>query len=107
MFEVPLERHDVRGGHKKKTTRCGSRCSRSCSDAEGHVVERFQDDYPFEGPLDKLADLKSGNLIFKRPFSAEARASTRWTIVAQDRDSGRTSVEKAAAAGAAGGAPAR
>ncbi len=62
-------------------------------DHDGRIVERFSDNYPFEGPLDNLAGVKRGNLIFKRPFNVPAGEYTV-DFVAQDRDSGRTSVQK-------------
>ena len=98
MFEVPLEKMTFEEDTKKKTYRLRFSLLALVRDAEGHVVERFSDDYPFEGPLDKLDNLRRGNLIFKRQFTLKPG---QYTIdyVAQDRDSGRTSVEKALAAG--------
>ena len=93
MFEVPLEKMTFDEDTKKKTYRLRFSLLALVRDAEGHVVERFSDDYPFEGPLDKLENLRRGNLIFKRQFTLKPG---QYTIdyVAQDRDSGRTSVEK-------------
>jgi len=93
MFEVPLEQMTFDEDTKKKTYRLRFSLLALVRDAEGHVVERFSDDYPFEGPLDKLENLRRGNLIFKRQFALKPG---QYTIdyVAQDRDSGRTSVEK-------------
>src|SRR4029079_2399579 len=65
------------------------------SDDQGHIVDRFSDDYPFEGPLDKLPWLKRGNLIFKRAFSLKP-GKYKVDFVAQDRGSGKTSVESQA-----------
>jgi VWFA-related protein len=94
MFEVPLEKMTFDEDTKKKTYRLRFSLLALVRDADGHVVERFSDDYPFEGPLDKLENLRRGNLIFKRQFTLKPG---QYTIdyVAQDRDSGRTSVEKA------------
>lgn len=93
MFEVPLEKMTFDEDTKKKTYRLRFSLLALVRDADGHVVERFSDDYPFEGPLDKLENLRRGNLIFKRQFALKPG---QYTIdyVAQDRDSGRTSVEK-------------
>jgi VWFA-related protein len=93
MFEVPLEKMTFEEDTKKKTYRLRFSLLALVRDADGHVVERFSDDYPFEGPLDKLDNLRRGHLIFKRQFALKPG---QYTIdyVAQDRDSGRTSVEK-------------
>ena len=95
MFEVPLEKMTFEEDTKKKTYRLRFSLLALVRDAEGHIVERFSDDYPFEGPLDKLDNLRRGHLIFKRQFTLKPG---QYTIdyVAQDRDSGKTSVEKGA-----------
>ena len=78
---------------KKKTYTLRFSLLALVKDADGHVVERFSDDYPFEGPLDKLEQIKRGNLLFKRPFTLKPGEYMLETV-AQDRDSGRTSVMK-------------
>ena len=95
VFEVPLERLSFEEDHKAKTYKLQFSLLALVSDDQGHVVERFSDDYPFEGPLDKLAGLKKGNLIFKRPFSLKP-GNYKVDFVAQDRGSGKTSVESQA-----------
>ena len=94
MFEVPLEKMTFERIRRRRRIACRFSLLALVRDAEGHVVERFSDDYPFEGPLDKLDSLRRGHLIFKRQFPLKPG---QYTIdyVAQDRDSGRTSVEKA------------
>ena len=94
MFEVPLEKMTFQEDPKKKLYRLRFSLLALVRDPEGRIVERFSDDYPFEGPLDKLAGVKRGNLIFKRPFTLTPGEYTV-DYVAQDRDSGRTSVQKA------------
>jgi VWFA-related protein len=93
MFEVPLEKMSFEEDTKKKLYRLRFSLLALVRDAEGRVVERFSDDYPLEGPLDKLDNLRRGNLIFRRQFTLKPG---QYTIdyVAQDRDSGRMSVEK-------------
>jgi VWFA-related protein len=95
VFEVPLEQMTFEEDRKKKTYRLRFSLLALVRDAEGKVVERFSDDYPFEGPLEKIDNLRRGNLIFKRPFTLKPGKYTV-DFVAQDRDSGRTSVEKSA-----------
>jgi len=93
MFEVPLEKMTFQEDRKKKLYRLRFSLLALVRDHDGRIVERFSDDYPFEGPLDNLAGVKRGNLIFKRPFNVPAGEYTV-DFVAQDRDSGRTSVQK-------------
>jgi hypothetical protein len=58
---------------------------------EGEVVERFSEDYPFEGPLAKAEGLKLGNVVFKRRL---VLAPGRYTVevAGQDREKGTISV---------------
>ena len=93
VFEVPLEKMTFQEDRKKKLYRLRFSLLALVRDHDGRIVERFSDDYPFEGPLDNLAGVKRGNLIFKRHFNVPAGEYTV-DFVAQDRDSGRTSVQK-------------
>jgi VWFA-related protein len=63
--------------------------------ASGDVVERFSEDYPFEGPADKADALKAGNIVFKRRL---ALTPGKYTLEAagHDRETGHVSVERAA-----------
>jgi len=63
-------------------------------DAEGRSVERVSQDYPFQGPLDKLPQLQQGNVVFKRTLVVPAGRYTL-EIVAQDRSSAATAVYRA------------
>ena len=60
-------------------------------DQAGKVVERVSQDYPFQGPLEKLPQLRQGNVVFKRRLVVPP-GSYAVELVAQDRDSGATSV---------------
>jgi VWFA-related protein len=93
VFEVPLQGMTFQEDRKKKQYTLRFSLLALVKDAGGHVVERFSDDYPFEGPLDKLDQIKRGNLVFRRPFSLKPGEYTIESV-AQDRDSGRTSVIK-------------
>jgi hypothetical protein len=93
VFEVPLGGMTFQTDRKKRQYTLRFALLALVKDADGHVVERFSDDYPFEGPLDKLEQIKRGNLLFKRPFTLKPGEYTLETV-AQDRDSGRTSVMK-------------
>jgi VWFA-related protein len=58
---------------------------------DGQVVERVSQDYPFQGPLEKLPQLRQGNVVFRRALVVPP-GSYEVELVAQDRDSGATSV---------------
>jgi VWFA-related protein len=94
VFEVPLETMTFQEDPKKKLYRLRFSMLALVRDRDGRIVERFSDDYPFEGPLANLAGVKRGNLIFKRAFNLPPGDYTV-DFVAQDRDSGRTSVQRA------------
>ncbi|MGH9339827.1 MAG: VWA domain-containing protein [Acidobacteriota bacterium] len=38
-------------------------------DSQGEVIEKFSQDYPLQGPLDKMEGLRSGSMLFLRNFS--------------------------------------
>jgi VWFA-related protein len=64
-------------------------------DAAGEVVERYSEDYPFEGPADKAPALKAGNIVFKRRL---ALPPGKYTLEAsgQDRETGKIATRKVA-----------
>ena len=61
--------------------------------ASGDVVERFSEDYPFQGPADKAEALKAGNIVFKRRL---ALAPGRYTleVAGQDRETGKLTTRR-------------
>jgi VWFA-related protein len=63
-------------------------------DKAGAVVERYSEDYPFEGPIEKADALRGGNIVFKRRLSL---APGQYTVEAagQDRMSGKVSTRHA------------
>jgi VWFA-related protein len=74
-------------------------------DAAGEVVERYSEDYPFEGPADRAPALKAGNIVFKRRL---ALPPGKYTLEAsgQDRETGKIATRKVAfEVPAAGGGP--
>ena len=93
IVEVPLDGMSFEEDRRNRMYRLRFSLLALVRDDAGRVVERFSDNYPFEGPLDKLDQIRRGNLVFRRPFSL---APGEYTVefVAQDRDSGRTSVER-------------
>jgi VWFA-related protein len=63
-------------------------------DKDGKVVERVSQDYPLQGPLDKLPQLKQGNVVFKRQIVVPP-GTYSVELVAQDRDTLATTVYRA------------
>ena len=59
----------------------------------GDVVERFSEDYPFEGPAEKAEALRTGNIVFKRRL---ALAPGRYTleVAGQDRETGKIATRR-------------
>jgi len=62
--------------------------------ADGKAVERVSQDYPVEGPVDKLPQLRQGNVVFRRKLVVPPGRYTL-ELVAQDRESAATSVHRA------------
>lgn len=71
--------------------------------AQGDVVERYSEDYPFEGPAEKAAGLRAGNIVFKRRI---ALPPGKYVLEAagQDRETGKIATRKTAFEVPAGGA---
>jgi len=72
----------------KKTYRLHFSMLALVKDARGSVVERFSEDYPFEGPLENAERLKLGNIVFKRRFTLPP-GSYVLEVAGQDREVGR------------------
>lgn len=91
MFEVPLDGMTFETDKRRNQYTLHFALLSLVKDKDGHVVERFSDNYPFEGPLEKLGQIRKGNLLFKKPFTLPAGEYTVESV-AQDRESGKTSV---------------
>jgi VWFA-related protein len=64
-------------------------------DAQGEVIEKFSQDYPLEGPLDRLEPLRRGDVVFIREFVLPPGRYSLETAVhdhRRNRTSGRRSV---------------
>jgi VWFA-related protein len=62
---------------------------------DGSVVYKVSQVYPFEGPVDKLAALKRGNVVFRRSVPLGPGSYTLEAVV-QDRGTSATSVARSA-----------
>ena len=103
VAELPISSFKVTTDPKEKLYKLHFVLLALVKDAEGKTVERVSQDYPFQGPLDKLPQLQQGNVVFKRRLVVPPGSYTL-EIVAQDRESEATSVYRAplAVAGAQG-----
>jgi hypothetical protein len=62
-------------------------------DEADQIVERYSEDYPFEGPIDRAEGLKLGNVLFKRRLALPPGRYT-FEVAGQDRETGKTSVSR-------------
>jgi VWFA-related protein len=93
VAEIPMASLKFSEDAKAKLYRVHFALLAAVKDQAGKVVERVSQDYPFQGPLEKLPQLRQGNVVFKRRLVVPP-GSYAVELVAQDRDSGATSVYK-------------
>jgi VWFA-related protein len=93
VAELPMSKLKFTTDPKTKTYRMHFALLAVVKDAQGNVVERVSQDYPFQGPADKLPQLQQGNVVFKRRVVVPPGDYTV-EIVAQDRDGAATSVRR-------------
>jgi VWFA-related protein len=60
---------------------------------DGEIVQRYSEDYPFEGPIDKAEALKMGNIVFKRRLGL-APGEYTLEVAGQDRTTGKMAVRR-------------
>jgi VWFA-related protein len=77
----------------KKTYRVHFSLLALVKDGHGAVVERFSEDFPFEGPLAKADLLKLGNIVFKRRLTLPP-GSYVLEAAGQDREMGKLGVTR-------------
>jgi VWFA-related protein len=93
VAELPISSFKVTTDPKTKLYKLHFALLALVKDAEGKAVERVSQDYPFQGPLDKLPQLQQGNVVFKRKLVVPPGSYTL-ELVAQDRESAATSVHR-------------
>ncbi len=94
ICEVPVANLTFIPDKAKNTYRSHIALMALIKGADGAVVQKFSQDYPFEGPLEKLEGLKRGNVVFIRNFRLPAGRYTLETAV-HDRDGGHLSARRA------------
>jgi VWFA-related protein len=60
---------------------------------DGDIVQRYSEDYPFQGPLEKAEALKMGNVVFKRRLALPPGEYTL-EVAGQDRTTGKIAVQR-------------
>ncbi len=93
VAELPMSKLKFTIDPKTKTYKMHFALLAVVKDAQGKVVERVSQDYPFQGPADKLPQMQQGNVVFKRRVVVPPGRYTV-EIVAQDRDGNATSVHR-------------
>ena len=66
VAETPISSFKVTTDPKAKLYKLHFALLALVKDEGGKTVERVSQDYPFQGPLDKLPQLQQGNVVFKR-----------------------------------------
>ncbi len=93
LVEVPLADFKFVVDEKAKVYRLRFALLAQVKGEDGAVVYKVSQVYPFEGPLDKLAALKRGNVVFRRSVPLGAGSYTFEGVV-QDRGTNATSVAR-------------
>jgi VWFA-related protein len=95
VVEVPLAAVEFAVDRKKRTFAQRLTTLAIVRNAEGRVVERFSDEYPISGPLDRLEAAKQSSAALRRLFRLP---SGRYTLetASQVMGTGETSVGRAA-----------
>lgn len=94
IIEAPLANLTLIADQEKKIYRTHFALMALLKNSEGQVVQKFSQDYPLEGPIDRLEALKRGNVVFVRNFWL---APGRYTLetVAHDRETNKISARRA------------
>jgi VWFA-related protein len=94
IIEAPLANLTFIADQEKKTYRTHFSLLALLKNAGGQVAQKFSQDYPLEGPLDRLEALKRGNVVFVRTFTI---APGRYTLetVARDHETNKLSARRA------------
>jgi VWFA-related protein len=93
VTEVPTAALTVTEDKKAKQYRLRFNVMALVKDAAGTVVERLSNTYPLEGPLESLAAVQRGNVLFKRQLWLPAGRYTLTTVV-HDQLGDKTSVRQ-------------
>jgi len=93
LMEVPLANLTINADKENKIYRTHFALMALIKNAAGRVVQKFSQDYPLEGPVDKLEALKRGNVVFIRNFWLPPGRYTLETV-AHDREIDKLSARR-------------
>ncbi len=93
VLEVPLASLTFKVDDVKKlySTHCSLLALLKSS--EGRVVHKFSEDFPLDGPINRLEALKKGNLVFTRTFDVPPGRYTLETV-AHDRETNKKAARR-------------
>jgi VWFA-related protein len=93
IIEAPLANLTFVSDQEKKTYHTHFSLMALLKNAQGQVAQKFSQDYPLEGPLDRLEALKRGNVVFVRTFTL---APGRYTLetIARDHETNKLSARR-------------
>jgi VWFA-related protein len=94
LMEVPLENLSFQIDQQKKVYRTDFALMSVIKNPDGSLAQRFSQNYPLEGPLDRLEALKRGNVVFLRNFRLPPGRFTMESVV-HDHDTGKFSARRA------------
>ncbi len=93
IVEVPISGLRMITDEAKKTYSVHFSLLAVVRNEDGAMVERFSEDYPFTGPLDRAEGLKLGNIVLKRRFTLTPGRYTL-EVAGQDGAASRTAVTR-------------
>jgi VWFA-related protein len=93
IIEAPLSNFAVQTDKKRKVYSCNFSILALIKDAQGRIVGKFSQNYPLEGPLDRLEMLRKGKVVFTRDFTLPPGPYTLETA-ATDALSGKASARR-------------
>jgi hypothetical protein len=93
LLEVPIANLTFNADQEKKMYRAHFALLALLKSADGGVAQKFSQDYPLEGPLERLEALKRGNVVFVRSLRL---APGRYTLesAVHDREINRLSARR-------------
>ncbi|MGH9339831.1 MAG: VWA domain-containing protein [Acidobacteriota bacterium] len=93
IMEVPLQDFTFKPGEDSQSYSARFSVMALVKDSDGEVIQRFSEDYPLSGPLERVEELKQGNLFFIRNFHLQP-GRYRLETVAYDHETGMSSAQR-------------
>ncbi len=93
VLEVPLASLTFKVDDMKKLYSTHCSLLALLKNTEGRVVHKFSEDFPLDGPINRLEALKKGNLVFTRTFDVPPGRYTLETV-AHDRETNKKAARR-------------